>query len=158
MTTDSTESTFELVLTRTVDVPRNAVWQAWTDPEQVVAWFAPKPWTTVNCQIDLRPGGIFSTTMRSPDGQDHGGDGCILEVVENERFAWTDALLPGYRPAEQAFFTAIIELADDGTGTRYTARALHRNGADRKSHEEMGFHAGWGQCLDQLVEHVKSRR
>ncbi|MBD0321275.1 MAG: SRPBCC domain-containing protein, partial [Gemmatimonadetes bacterium] len=88
----------DLVLERVVDVPPEAVWAAWTRPEQVVKWFTPAPWQTVHCEIDLRPGGIFRTTMRSPEGEEFSSDGCIVEVVENRRFSWTDGLAPGFRP------------------------------------------------------------
>jgi uncharacterized glyoxalase superfamily protein PhnB len=145
----------ELSLTRIVDAPRDLIWKAWTTPELLMEWFAPSPWTTVACEIDLRPGGMFRTVMRSPEGQDHPGAGCILEVVENERLVWTDALAPGYRPAAAPFFTAIITLEDHAAGTRYTARALHASASDRKRHEDMGFHQGWSQCLDQLVASLR---
>ena len=146
----------DLVLERVVNVPRELVWAAWTKPEHVVHWFAPKPWTTTHCEIDLRPGGIISFTMRSPEGKDFPNTGCVLEVVPQERLVWTDALLPGYRPSEKPFFTAIIALEKQGNGTRYTATAIHRDAAGRKQHEEMGFHKGWGQCLDQLVAYSKT--
>jgi uncharacterized protein YndB with AHSA1/START domain len=51
----------DLVFERVVDVPRSTVWKAWTKPEHIVKWFAPRPWSTVECQVDLRPGGIFRT-------------------------------------------------------------------------------------------------
>ena len=58
------------VLERVVDVPPSLVWAAWTNPEQVKKWFAPAPWQTVDCEIDLRPGGVFRTVMRSPEGKE----------------------------------------------------------------------------------------
>ena len=146
----------DLVLERIVDVPRELVWKAWTTPEHLAKWFTPAPWTVADCEIDLRPGGIFRTVMRSPDGKEFPSVGCYLEVVANERLVWTDALLPGYRPAENPFFTAIIELEAQGKGTRYTATAVHRDAAGRKKHDEMGFHKGWGTALDQLVAHAKA--
>jgi uncharacterized protein YndB with AHSA1/START domain len=146
----------DLILERVVDVPRELVWAAWTKPEHIVHWFAPKPWTTTDCEIDLRPGGIIRFTMRSPEGKDFPNVGCILEVVPQERLVWTDALLPGYRPSAKPFFTAIIALEKEGKGTRYTATAIHRDEAGRKQHEEMGFYEGWGQCLDQLVAYSKT--
>jgi len=94
--------------------------------------------------------------MRSPDGKEFPNIGCYLEVVPNERLVWTDALLPGYRPAENPFMTAIITLESQGKGTRYTAVAIHRDDAGRKKHEDMGFYQGWGKALDQLVAHVKT--
>ena len=146
----------DLILERVVDVPRELVWAAWTKPEHIVHWFAPKPWTTTDCEIDLRPGGIIRFTMRSPEGKDFPNVGCILEVVPQERLVWTDALLPGYRPSAKPFFTAIIAMEKQGKGTRYTATAIHRDEAGRKQHEEMGFYEGWGQCLDQLVAYSKT--
>ena len=86
---------FDLVLTRTIDVPRALVWEAWTNPKHVKRWFAPAPWTTVDCEIDLRPGGIFRTVMRSPEGEDCPNVGCFLELVEARKIVWTDALAPG---------------------------------------------------------------
>jgi len=158
MTTDrhTPDPTLDLVLERDIDVPRSLVWKAWTTPEHVQQWFAPKPWSVSECVIDLRPGGVFRTVMRSPEGQEYPGDGCVLEVVPNERLVWTDALLPGYRPAPEPFFTAVIELRDSGGGTRYVATAIHRDADGRKRHEDMGFLAGWGMALDQLVAHVKA--
>lgn len=149
----------DLVLERVVDVPRELVWQAWTTPEHLKQWFAPRPWTTTECEIDLRPGGIFKTVMRSPEGEEFPGAGCFLEIVENEKLVWTDALGAGYRPNEKAFFTAVITLADEEGGkTRYTARAMHKDEDDRKTHEDMGFSSGWSQCLDQLVELMSGQK
>lgn len=147
----------DLVLERVVDVPPEKVWAAWTRPEHVVKWFTPKPWSTVDCEIDLRPGGIFRTVMRSPEGEDHENVGCFLEVVENRRLVWTDALGPGWRPNPEPFMTAVIAIEPHGKGTKYTAIAIHKDEDTRKKHEEMGFHEGWATALDQLVEYVRSR-
>lgn len=148
----------DLVLERVVDVPPELVWRAWTTPEHLVKWFTPKPWETVACEIDLRPGGIFSTTMRGPDGDEHPGVGCYLEVIPNERIVWTSTLGPGFRPQndEGGFpFTGIISIQPEGSGTRYCAIAIHGDPQQAKHHEEMGFHDGWGVALDQLVEAIK---
>ena len=147
----------DLVLERSVDVSPDLVWMAWTEPEHLVKWFTPAPWTTVACEIDLRPGGRFYSVMRSPEGTDHPNVGCFLEVVENERLVWTDVLGPGWRPQEKGFMTAAILIEPHGTGTKYTAIAYHKNEADRERHEKMGFHEGWGKALDQLVAHALGR-
>lgn len=147
----------DLVLERVVDVAPEQVWAAWTRPEHVRKWFTPAPWTVTDCEIDLRPGGIFRTVMRSPEGKELPNVGCFLEIVPNRRLVWTDALLPGYRPSEKPFFTAVISLEPQGNGTRYTAVAIHRDEPSRRQHEEMGFHDGWGKALDQLVAHFRSR-
>ena len=147
----------DLVLERNIDVPRELVWTAWTTPKHIRQWFVPAPWTITDCEIDLRPGGSFRTVMRSPEGQEFPNIGCYLDIVPNERLIWTDTLLPGYRPSENPFFTAILTLEPQGSGTRYTAIALHRDEAGRKKHEEMGFEEGWGTVADQMVAYIKSK-
>lgn len=146
----------DLVLERVVDVTPALVWRAWTEPEHLKVWFCPRPWRVTECEMDLRPGGTFRTTMCSPEGEEHPNTGCFLDVVPNERLVFTDALLSNYRPAGKGFMTAIITLTPEGAGTRYRAVAIHADEAGRKQHEEMGFEQGWGTALDQLVEHAKS--
>lgn len=147
----------DLVLERVVEVSPERVWTAWTRPEHLKQWFTPKPWETIACEIDLRPGGIFSTTMRSPEGEVMPADpGCYLEVIEHRKLVFTDALGPGFRPKAGGFMTATILLAPEGSGTRYTAIAMHADPEAKKKHEDMGFLHGWGTALDQLVELVES--
>ena len=90
----------DLSFERIIDVPRELVWRAWTQPEHLMPWFCPLPWKTIACEIDLRPGGNFHTTMQSPEGQQFNNFGCYLEVITQERLTWTNALLPGFRPAQ----------------------------------------------------------
>ena len=157
MTAYKIDPKLDLVLERVVDVPPELVWRAWTEPKHLMPWFTPAPWKTVDCEIDLRPGAIFRTVMRSPEGQDMDNSGCYLEVVANRRLIFTDALLPGFRPRDGGFFTGIVAIEPEGKGTRYTATAIHKDEAGRKSHEEMGFHSGWGTALDQLVAYAKTK-
>lgn len=144
----------DLVLTRFTKFPRAVLWRCWTEPEHLMPWFCPLPWKTIDCEIDLRPGGIFRSTMLSPEGKEFPNIGCYLEVVKHERLVWTDALLPGYRPSPNPFFTAILTFEDTAEGTKYVARALHKNDADRKKHEDMGFESGWGTVFEQLVAYA----
>ena len=152
----------DLVLERVVEVPRELVWLAWTTPVHLKKWFTPAPWQTVDCEIDLRPGGIFRTVMRGPEGQEFANAGCYLEIVENEKLVWTGALGPGYRPraagstpVDSFLMTAVIALESLGQYTKYTALVIHGDEAARLQHERMGFHDGWGKALDQLVTVTK---
>jgi uncharacterized protein YndB with AHSA1/START domain len=149
----------DLVLERTLDAPRDLVWKAYTIPEYVRQWWAPKPYETPEMEMDVRPGGAMRTRMTGPDGFDQASTGCFLEVVEGEKIVWTNALQPGYRPVASIDdcggfpFTAIVTFEDAGDGkTRYKVVALHRNEADSAAHADMGFHDGWGTCADQLGE------
>ncbi len=162
---DRATTKLDLSFTRVVDVPRPSVWRAWTEPELLMPWFCPLPWKTVDCEIDLRPGGIFRTTMMSPEGTEYPNVGCYLEVLPNAKLVWTNALLPGFRPNAVAqtsgsndvnfLFTAKVELADHPQGTRYTATVIHADEAGCQKHADMGFEGGWSTALDQLVAMVK---
>ena len=145
----------ELVLTRLIDAPREKLFRAWTEPELLKRWFAPKPWTITRAEIDLRPGGASLIVMRSPEGEEFPNPGVVLEVVKNERIVMTDAYTKAWEPSGKPFMTAIVTFEDEGGKTRYTARARHWTVADREGHEKMGFHEGWGQCADQLAELAK---
>lgn len=163
-------ATPQLSFTRDIDTPIDRVWKAWTDPQWLMKWFTPVPWKTIDCEIDLRPGGIFRTTMLSPEGEQFPNMGCYLEVVPERKLVWTNALLPGYQPAPPIttthcgtfYFTAMLTLepltalGSKATGTRYTATVLHADEAGCKQHEEMGFNAGWNAALDQLIAVAKS--
>lgn len=146
----------DLVLERDIDVPLELVWKAWTSPEHLSKWFAPKPWTITSCEVDLRPGGSLNFTMRSPEGEEYPNSQCYLEVVPFERLVTTDTLLSGYRPSANPFFTAVVEMTRNGNGTHYRAVAIHGNDEARKKHEEMGFHGGWGTVLTQMVDYIKT--
>lgn len=154
----------DLIIERTVDVPRELVWAAWTRPDHLKKWYTPAPWATTEAEVDLRPGGLFRTVARGPEGQEYESVSCYLEVIENERLIWTDALGPGFRPtgrpilAEVGHLTAIISFQAHGKGTRYTAIAIHKDEASSRKHEEMGFHEGWGQVADQLMELARTLR
>jgi uncharacterized protein YndB with AHSA1/START domain len=92
-------------------------------------------------QMDVRPGGVFRTLMRGPDGEEFTVQGIFLEVVENERIVFTDVLKAGYRPAQNPFFTAIITLEEHAGGTKFTARALHKDEANREKLSKLSVSA-----------------
>ncbi len=141
----------ELVLTRLIDAPRAKLFRCWTDPELMKQWFVPAPWTLARVETDVRPGGSSLVVMRDPEGNEYPNPGIYLEVVQDEKLVFTDAYTSAWQPSEKPFMTAIVTFEDEGGKTRYTARALHWTPEDRKTHEEMGFHEGWGICADQLA-------
>ena len=49
------------------------------------------------------------------------------------------------------FMIGFWEIAPEGDGTRYTARARHWTEEAMQQHQEMGFVEGWGVCADQLA-------
>jgi uncharacterized protein YndB with AHSA1/START domain len=147
----------ELVLTRLIDAPREALFRAWTDPELLMQWFTPRPWTTPVVRTDPRPGGSNYVLMRGPDGEENHCHGVYLEVVPGRRLVVTDAFTEAWVPSAKPFMTTILTFDDEGGKTRYTATVRHWSAEDKAAHEAMGFHAGWGAATDQL-ERLVARR
>lgn len=141
----------ELIVSRILDAPREQVFAAWTDPRQLAEWWGPHGMTTPVCEVDLRPGGLFRTVMRAPDGTEYPAKGVFIEIVPPERLVFSDAFEPGFQPAVEPFMTAIVTFENWGGKTKCTARALHKSSADREKHQHMGFHQGWSESLDRLA-------
>jgi uncharacterized protein YndB with AHSA1/START domain len=141
----------DLVISRVIKAKRSAVWKAWSTPEHLKEWWCPKPWTTELRKFDLRPGGAFDTLMHGPNGEESSNPGVFLEVLPQERIAFTTALTEGWRPGSPWLsITAIISMEDVSEGTKYTATVLHADPETSKKHQDLGFEEGWGTCITQL--------
>lgn len=149
---------FDLTISRIIKASRSAVWNAWSNPASFEQWWIPAPAKCKVVDMEMRPGAAFLTQM-SEDGGDFGPhlSGCFLDIIDGERIVFTNALVGGWRPAEQPFMTAIITLRDHPMGTDYVAHVMHKNNADRNKHEELGFYDGWGTVAQQLATFVEQR-
>ena len=141
--------TRELSVTRFIAAPPAKVWEVMTDRQE--EWWCPRPWRTAIDEQDRRPGGACNMTMHGPDGEVAPQRGIYLAYDEGRRFVTTDAVTADLMPASP-FLIGLWEIAPEGAGTRYTARARHWREEDRKAHEDMGFAKGWGICADQLAQ------
>lgn len=146
----------DLTVTRIIRAPRAAVWRAWTTPKSLEQWWLPAPLRCQVVKLDLKPGGAFETWMSEGGGAfaPH-VTACFLAIDEQSRIVFTDTLTGGWRPGQDPFMTAIITMKDHPQGTDYSASAMHRSSAERKKHEEMGFHDGWGTVATQLARLVE---
>lgn len=150
--TAQTSTANDLVLTRVIDVPREKLFKCWTTPELLPLWFCPPPWKVSHAKMDIRAGGSSLVTMQGPNGEVFDNPGVYLEVIENEKLVFTDAYTEAWVPSAKPFMTAIVTFEDLGGGkTRYTATARHWTAEDKATHEQMGFHEGWGVAADQMA-------
>lgn len=135
----------ELVITRVFDAPRDLVWSAWTEPERIKQWSAPKGFTIPVAEGELRPGGAWKSCMRKPDGTDLWLAGVYREIDEPKRLVFTHAWLD--------------EHGDPGPETLVTVTFVERGGKTEMTFRQSGFdstdsrdgHAGgWNECFDRL--------
>lgn len=154
----------ELVITRFFDAPRSLVFEAWTKPEHLMRWWAPKGFTTPFCKIDLRLGGVLHYCMRSSEGRDIWGIGVYREIVEPERIVYTDAfadakgnpvppahygMSSGHPP--ETFVT--VTFAEHEGKTMLTLRhSILESVVERE-----GTQQGWTEMLDRLAEDLALR-
>src|SRR5256885_16049100 len=81
----------ELRIVRVFDAPRERVWKAWTDPEQVKRWWGPEHFTAPFAKIDLRVGGVYLFCMQDQDGKEYWSTGTYKEIVPQKKIVVTDS-------------------------------------------------------------------
>lgn len=92
--TDTTQRV-DIVITRLIDAPVETVWQAWTDPKQVMRWWGPMNYTSSYCAIDLREGGKYVFSMKAPadqGGQEMFTSGFYKKIIPLEYLEFTQGL------------------------------------------------------------------
>jgi uncharacterized protein YndB with AHSA1/START domain len=128
--------------------PRETVFRAWTNAEELEKWWSPGRYTTTTADIDLRPGGHYRLTMRHPDGSIATLSGKYLEVVAPERIVMTWISVGGPR--------------DDGHESLLTLEFLDRGGATelKLTHERLptaskdSYDSGWTAMIADLQSHL----
>lgn len=146
----------DLEISRIIKAPRSAIWAAWTTPDSFAKWWIPAPALCRVAEMDLRPGGAL-TTLMSENGGAFGPhlSACYLALEEGRKIVFTNALVGGWRPAEQPMMTAVITLDDHDLGTAYRAVVMHKDNADQIRHRDLGFYDGWGSVTAQLAALVE---
>jgi uncharacterized protein YndB with AHSA1/START domain len=139
----------ELVVERVFDAPRRLVFRLWTQPEHAARWWGPQGFTTLLCQMDVRPGGAWRRRMRSPDGAVHVKRGVYREVVEPERLVFTYADEDAHgRLGRETLVT--VSFAEAGGKTKLTLhQAAFDTAAARDAHQ-----GGWTSCLERFADYL----
>lgn len=147
----------EMVISRVLHAPREVVWQAWVDPEQVVQWWGPRGFTTTNVKMDFRVGGVWDRDMRGPDGRVYPNKSVFKEIVPLEKIVFTHG--GGPQDGKGASFVATWTFEDVGDGkTRLTGRMVFPTKDARDFVvREFGAIEGGKQTLERAAEHVAGR-
>jgi uncharacterized protein YndB with AHSA1/START domain len=147
-TTFSKPSPREIVMTRVFDAPRELVFKAYTDPEQVPHWWGQRGSTTIVDQMDVRPGGAWRYIQREANGEEYAFRGEFREIVPPERLVSTFEFegMPGHVVVDTATFEE-----HDGK-TTVTVTSLFDTVEDRDGMLESGMETGANESWDRLAE------
>jgi uncharacterized protein YndB with AHSA1/START domain len=136
----------QILITRIFDPPSARVFKAWTDPDQVAAWYGPEHFDTPRdrIHIDLRVGGRYELTMVQRDG---GAEFAIsyeiVELVAPELIVLRSDPMPHVGMHEPTITR--VELIDHDTKTRMTlSDGPYPAGRDNAE-------AGWTAAFDNLA-------
>lgn len=103
----------EIISTRVFPAPPDKVFQAFSDPLQLVHWWGPKGFTNTFEEFDFRVGGVWRFTMHSPGGADYPNQKDFTDIVENRRIVFEHR-----QPMH--VFTMTMTFAGEAGGTRLT--------------------------------------
>jgi len=142
----ATGKTFELKIERRIEAPRERVFQAFLDVEDLSRWYAPRGLDVVDVSTDARVGGEWSVVMRV-EGEDteYHAEGVYREISPPERLVFTHHWLTDDDPVETLI---TVELHEEDGGTRLVMR--HEGLPTEKARDEN--QSGWSSCYDRLVE------
>jgi uncharacterized protein YndB with AHSA1/START domain len=141
-----------LEITRLIKAPRERVFEAWIDPEQLKKWFGPDDDLVVPlAKVDLRVGGKYRIQMKRPDGEFHTAVGTYRDVKPPERlvFTWAwekDGSEPDFGEVEPTEMLVTLEFRARGEQTELLLRQekfASVESRDRHDH-------GWNGALDKL--------
>ncbi|MFG2829314.1 SRPBCC domain-containing protein [Streptomyces sp. NPDC048434] len=137
-----------IALTRTFGARRELVFEAWTTPEHFAYWFGGELAVPADrMTMDVRPGGVWSLIMRTPDGSELPFSGVYREVAAPERLEFTleDASAPS--GAEGEIVRVTLTALDEGT-----QMAFRQLGGNLTSEQYRQAEAGWASFFDRLTE------
>jgi uncharacterized protein YndB with AHSA1/START domain len=140
-----------VVIARVFAAPRALVWQAWTDPKMLGAWFGPRGFSSSVPELDVRVGGALRIVMHGPDGNDYPMMGVFKEVVPPERLVFSNIAIDKDGNHLLEGETSVTLTEREGK-TTMTLRS-HAVGLVQIAPQMLaGMEAGWTQSIDKLQE------
>jgi uncharacterized protein YndB with AHSA1/START domain len=140
-----------LTLQRTFDAPVKLVWKAWTQPEHIINWWAPKGMKIEVVEHDFSVGGKWKYVIPMPDGSEFISEGEYWEIVEFKKIITT----ANFKPMTEGVEIQVL-FEENGDKTNFTFNVVHQTEEYCKQQEKMGFYNGWGTAFDRLETFVST--
>lgn len=146
----------EIRVSRVIDAPREMVFDAFTDPNQIVQWWGPRGFENSGDKIDVRPGGEWTFIMNGPDGAQYPNRIVFDEIVRPEKITYTHS---GDAPDDPDAFKTTVLFDDVNGKTKITMTGVFPSKSARDYVvEQFGALQGAQDNLDKLEEHVATIR
>ena len=146
----------EIVLGRIIDAPRNVVYAAWTDPDQIQEWFGPAGMVIETKEIDLKPGGVWRFDMVARDGTRYSNR---MVFVRMEAPALIEVEHGSDQENDPGRFRMLLTFDEQSDGkTVLTLRQMHPSKERRAWAIGFGAVEYGGQTLEKLALHVAKVR
>lgn len=142
--------TNNVTITRIFDAPREVVWRAWTDQEQLARWWGPEGFTNPVCTFDPHPGSRIEIHMAGPDGTVYPMTGEVLEVMEPERLVFADRAFEDEHGNAGLEGRTTVTFVDLGGKTELTVHSAIIHASPDVSAAVEGHQEGWSGGLDKL--------
>lgn len=155
LTTMELESDRSIVISRSFNGPPRIVFEAWTRPELVRRWWAPKchQVTLVGCDADVRVGGEYRYVMQPEGCEPIAFSGEYREVTPHSRLVYTQIFEP-MREAGAVIVT--VTFREEAGKTRMVSHELYPSKEAREAALASGMETGMRETMDQLDELVAS--
>jgi len=134
-----------LTLKKVFEAPVKLVWNAWTEPEHLIQWWAPKGMKIDVIAHDFKIGGKWKYAMPMPDGSLFISEGTYLEIEEFKKIITSADFKPMTEGVELH-----VEFEEDGDQTNFTFSVVHASEEYCKQQEKMGFYNGWGSAFERM--------
>ena len=144
----------KVVVVREFDAPVQQVWEAWTKPQLLDLWWAPKPWRAETKMMDFREGGAWVYCMVGPEGERHWATVGYETIATNKSFTGTDAFCDenGNLNKDLPIMHWDVVFSKTGSGTNVRVDIKFSSVADLEKILEMGFEEGFTAALGNLDE------
>lgn len=142
----------EVEMTRTVDFPRELVFEAWTDPKHLPKWMlGPAGWTMPVCERDNRPGGTYRTVWRKADGAEMEIKGLCREYEPPTRMVTIESWGAGWPETVN-----ILTLEEISGRTLVSLNILYPSKEARDAALETGMKDGMNEGFIRLENYLSS--
>ena len=134
-----------LTVQRVIHAPRNRVFRAWTNPDEILKWFAPGDCRTLNAHIDLRVGGSYHFRVFT-HGMEMDLVGVFREIDAPSRLVYTWQFKGG-PPPDMPETLVTVEFVEKDAAT--VVRIKHEKLPTPDVRDQ--HRIGWEGCLDKLA-------